>query len=272
MKKPYVGVSGVVSCEQADTIYSHAEKAGLFDHRRILLGVKAVHETQYLDIPNKYGEEWYPVGGDISDVVLGRPEDNEFWVTQVFMDLDAGKNIADYDRRFVKKLLSRTHHWIQGIQFDMLPWDNSVEHYKRLFDCIKSEQEGAEVLVQCHGSMIAERTPSEIGRILDQYQDRVDHVLFDASHGKGVEMNRESLSPYIEVASERDWLGVGVAGGLNAKGVEQHIVPLLEDFPDLSFDAEGQLHVNEGESKALNMKETIAYVRVAADAVKRAKQ
>ena len=63
IKKSYVGVSGVTSPDTERELESINLKSGLAEKGRLLaLGVKAVHKTQYLDIENKYGTEWYPVG------------------------------------------------------------------------------------------------------------------------------------------------------------------------------------------------------------------
>ena len=61
---PYVGVSGVISPRQQMLLEDLAAEAGLAAHRSLLLGVKAAHTTQYLDVENEFGEHWYPVGHD----------------------------------------------------------------------------------------------------------------------------------------------------------------------------------------------------------------
>lgn len=59
--QPYVGVSGVVSPRQQSELEQMFVDSGLRSTgRRLQLGVKAVHKTQYLDTINKFGEAWYP--------------------------------------------------------------------------------------------------------------------------------------------------------------------------------------------------------------------
>lgn len=263
MKKPYVGVSGIVSRDQADVIYNTAEQ--FMPRRRLLLGVKAVHKTQWCDIENKYGPEWYPVGRNIREVADEYKQPGEFWVVQNYLDIEEAdeRSIKDYERRFVRNIIARTGIWADGMQFDLLPWHK--HDYRQLFADIK--QQDLEVLVECQGPIMTEYSATQVGEVLDRYEGLIDHVLFDASHGTGKEMDTDALRPFIEQATERDWLGVGVAGGLNPERVSQHIEPLLEEFPDLSFDAEGQLHVNDDGSRGLNINQTRAYLKAAAEAL-----
>ncbi len=56
---PYVGVRGVVGVGQQLALSGSTSSSGLAAHRLLLLGVKATHKTQWLDVPNKYGA-WFP--------------------------------------------------------------------------------------------------------------------------------------------------------------------------------------------------------------------
>ena len=82
-------------------------------------------------------------------------------------------------------------------------------------------------------------------------------MLFDASHGKGVRMDAMRLYPFIETAYESNELctvGITVAGGLNSQVVREDLPQLVQDYPDLSWDAEGQLHpVNRDNKRPLDM-------------------
>ena len=70
--QPYVGISGVVESGSDEPhmqdwlmdqfVWQELEREDDPRSHQLALGVKAVHKTQYLDIENKYGREWYPVG------------------------------------------------------------------------------------------------------------------------------------------------------------------------------------------------------------------
>lgn len=257
-RESYVGVSGVVSPDQAEELYESTE--ALRRHRRLALGVKVVHKTQWSDVENKYGTDWYPVGEAVAGVLPRETGPGAFHVAQMFLDIQeaANQRIGEYERRFVRRAMGRTANWLDAVQFDLLPWD--IMDYRRLFGEMKNRQPELEILLQCQGPIMTAYGPRGALQELDIYRGYVDHVLFDASHGTGAEMDPEALRPFIEEASARDWLAVGVAGGLNAERVKRHLPALLEVNNQLSFDAEGQLHKNSDGNKGLNMKVTRNYL------------
>lgn len=88
--------------------------------------------------------------------------------------------------------------------------------------------------------------PTSVGRRLRQYGALIDGVLLDASGGRGEPLNLQSARAFVsEIVSGCPALGVGIAGGLDAAGVDR-IQALLEEFPQLSIDAEGRLRTAHG--------------------------
>jgi hypothetical protein len=269
--KPYVGISGVVNPVQQIELRGFAgdlQRSG----RQLALGVKAVHKTQWLDIENKYGRDWYPVGDEIGVTVNG-DSDDELRVAQIFLDrIDAiNRGEKEYERRFVDKLLGRAGHTLNAFQFDLLPWDSRA--YTNLFLHIKQARPDIKILLQAHKQQMAQHGPYELVRRLNWYDGLVDYVLFDASHGTGARLDVEALTPFVETAYRQTSVGVGVAGGLNATIVEQDLPQLLRSYPTLSFDAEGQLHRNDDSgSNTLNMAATKDYLAAAITAINAAHQ
>ena len=254
----YIGVSGVVSPEQQlwirDALQPAVEKG-----RQVLLGVKAVHNTQWWDRKNKYGPDHYPIGDQIT-TSLGPLEEYEMGIAQVYLDLkDARENgIKHYKEKFIERLLARSASWLTGVQFDMLPW----HRYDQTNFLQAVSDEVPHVLIQCYGGIMKTKTPEQVVEILKRYQGIVTHVLFDASHGQGKVLDTEGLKPYVDAASELKGLGIGVAGGLDEHVVRsQGFRDLLAHYPALSFDAEGGLrHERKG---PLVREKTEAYLEAA---------
>jgi len=266
----YVGVSGVVSREQQVQLRDAAQPLASIN-RRLALGVKAVHKTQWLDIENKYGRDWYTVGDEICDVVVA-DNDGEMRVAQMFLDVNEAERqgIENYESRFVSRLMGRAATWLTGVQFDLLPWH--VKDYRPLFEEMRERNPKVDIILQCQGPIMTELGPQKAAKRLDLYRPYLTHALFDASHGTGAMMDPSALRPFVEEAYQRKWLGVGVAGGLNKNVVEQALPELLNDFPDLSFDAEGQLHQHAREAdKSLNMKIVRDYLETSATVIRRAR-
>ena len=99
---------------------------------------------------------------------------------------------------------------------------------------------------------LAEKVASEYKGVL------LDYILLDPSGGQGKQLDAEVLRPYLRAlkAKQLKWTSLGVAGGLSASTL--HLVaPLVEEFPDLSIDAEAGLRDSNDN---LDVNAAIAYV------------
>ena len=260
---PYVGVSGVVSPAQQALLTGMCTEVGFPDIRRLLLGVKATHKTQWDSIENKYGQSWYPVGVQgFTDAIDPHVAPHQQWpVVQVYLDVDhVGE--ASYREAFMERLLTRGSAWLAGIQFDMLPWHDNLEIESFLWWL--RETTGLPVLLQCHGPAMELLGPDGAARRLGELADVIDFVLFDASHGTGKRLDVDRLDTFVNAAYSHtalDQVGVAVAGGLSPTTVTEDLSALVAKYPDLSWDAEGSLHpvTSEG-SRPLDMATVRGYL------------
>jgi len=267
--RPYVGVSGVTTPEMQDRLVAVSHEAELAAQGRLLaLGVKAVHKTQYLDVENQYGADWYPVGAESFTNALRPAQDNDLTigVAQTYLDAEHVGDAA-YRNEFIERIAQRGRPWLQAVQFDMLPWHNDtqmlgfIEKTKTDFDVA--------ILLQCHQFAMEELGPQGVVRRLGHQAAFVDYLLFDSSHGKGVRLDVSKLDAFLDEAhssSQLDHIGMAVAGGLNAEAVREDLPSLLRKYPELSWDAEGRLHpVNNAKKRPLDMETTRAYLRASGD-------
>lgn len=265
----YVGVSGVVSPAQQEEIESFAELLNFdMSETRLALGVKAVHKTQFLDIQNSYGPQWYPVGErSFANALMPRAETGlSMGVAQTYFDPEYIDN-PGYRTLFSDRIFQRGERWIDGIQFDMLPWHEKPEMLDFL-SRLKAKF-GKKILLQCHNDAMETLGPRGAAQRLEVYADVVDYVLFDASHGTGTRLNTDALLPFLDQAYAKPGLqsmGFAIAGGLDASVVEEALPIVLADFPDVSWDAEGRLHpVNEQRERPLDMDIVRAYLKMSRD-------
>lgn len=268
VKQPYVGVSGVTSPEFQALLENAAENAKLPSKGRLLaLGVKAVHKTQFLDIENKYGAEWYPVGESAFNSALRHDSHNPntIAVAQTYLDIN---HVEDerYRKEFLKRIIRRGEPWLQAIQFDMLPWHTNSAMLEFL-DYVKGH--GVEVFLQAHKNAMEALGPNGVTRKLGQYAHSVDYILFDSSHGTGTRLDTEALRPFIDTAYQNldlSQTGVALAGGLNGEVVRNDLPELVEQYPQLSWDAEGQLHpINKNGKRPLDLVITTEYLQASSD-------
>jgi hypothetical protein len=244
--KPYVGISGVTSPEQQHHYEQVFHEVGLRDEgRRLAIGVKAVHKTQYLDINNKYGPAWYPVGEAAfqSAATESTNAQESINVAQAYLDV-AHVGDPKYRQDFTERIFRRGRPWIDGIQFDMLPWHSDAGITSFLHD-VKQSHPDKLTLLQCHGAAMEELGAKKAIQSLGTVATAIDYVLFDASHGTGRRLDVARLRPFLDEASSSSALvsvGLAVAGGLNAQVVREDLPEILDEFPQVSWDAEGQLH------------------------------
>lgn len=262
--QPYIGVSGVVSPEQQKNIEDFAESINLQPSRQLALGIKAVHKTQFLDIKNKYGEEWYPVGEQqFKDALSPKAEaTNTIAIAQTYLD-PAYVDNPGYRKYFADRILKRGESWIDGIQFDMLPWHEKpvlLDYLAKL-----KQEHDTKILLQVHKPAMETLQPDGVAEALTPYSEFLDYVLFDSSHGKGLKLDTDSLKTFLDAAYSHEGLssvGFAIAGGLNSAIVQDELPKVLEDFPDVSWDAEGQLHpANSEGTMPLDMGVVNAYLQ-----------
>lgn len=268
VKQPYVGVSGVTSPEVQATLEVTAEQVGLASKGRALaLGVKAVHKTQFLDVENKYGKEWYPVGETAFTNALrhNKPNPATIAVAQTYLDVDYVGN-KQYREWFLKRIVKRGQPWLQAIQFDMLPWHNNKDMWEFLENVKECD---VEIFLQAHKNAMETLGPKGSVELLGEHAHLVDYVLFDSSHGTGTRLNVAALTPFIyEAHNQLDLTqtGIAIAGGLNGQIVREDLPQLVGEYPNLSWDAEGQLHpVNEHGKRPLDILKTRDYLQASAD-------
>ncbi len=276
----YIGVSGVVNQEQQAEIEAMFVETGLADRRTLQLGVKATHKPQYLGIENKYGKEWYPVGREIDDAL--RWSANKTWssigMAQVCFDSERVHD-THYREDFLWKALGRAagigHFWLNGIQFDMMPdWCTHPEAVRETLASgvyfLEDRAKQLSIVLQCQADIMNQHSPKEIANALGGLYP--DYVLFDASGGRGARMNPDALLPYIEAVYDDSKLvdiGVAVGGGLNAEVVRTELPKILRRFPDVSWDAEGQLHpVNADGKRPLDMQVVREYFEASAEVLR----
>lgn len=268
VKRPYVGVSGIVSPEMESSLEAIATNVGLHDSSRLLaLGVKAVHKTQFLDTENKYGPEWYPVGEEAFRNALrhDRPNADTIAVAQAYLDVKHVDSVQ-YRQQFLRKIVDRGGPWLQAIQFDMLPWHNNSDTLRFLEEV---KDKNVAVFLQAHKSAMEELGPKGVVRKLGKAAHLVDYLLFDSSHGTGKRLDVSALRPFVAEAYEQfdlSQIGIALAGGLNGSVVRETLPELVADYPSLSWDAEGQLHpVDSDGRRPLDLQAAKGYLEASSE-------
>jgi len=256
--QPYIGISGVANQEQHERLFKIAisEKFNTIDYF-LMIGVQATTKTQLLEIENKMGQMWHPVGQTIRDAAF----EDESGFTKPFIhcffegreDLGAGLAVV----------MKRTQNYSKGVQLNGLHWLD--EDYSQFLNKFRDAYPNQDIILQAN-HRIMESSPQEIVRALGRLP--VNYVLFDRSGGRGINLVSEYIRPYIdEVYQSQLNIGVSLAGGLEASNVEELIGPLFSEFPKLSCDAEGKLRCGQEHKTILDLNACNAFIRVCKDMV-----
>jgi hypothetical protein len=265
----YVGISGVGSAEEHHAVAASFMEAGLPELGRFcLLGVKATTKPQLQNTENKYGPMWYPVGESLSQAV-----DPCYIIGEAVLQLYSD----DWtDRKFqaeplIDAALERSP-WHRGLQFDRLPWMDEPDKSRLVLEHAAGLTQESFIL-QCYGDIIRQYEPDEVmPQLRSLHEDGLaTYALFDASEGKGRLLDSDSLSYWLDAASQAmPNIGLVVAGGLEAEKVKTHVTPILRRFDNVSWDAESRLHLptpEHGDTGALDMDKVRGYLSASAQAI-----
>lgn len=206
-------------------------------HIGVMMSFKTLYgyETKYTNaFPPKetLGQIFCPVGNPKSSIYL-----------EINKDLMHTLHYADYQKypNIVKNLtdaLAYAGPFVDALQLDMI-WPDP----HKVKEAIEVSGKQIEVILQIGKNAIedADNDPQEIVERLHFYQDCITYVLLDKSMGQGLGMNARELLPFARaIRKAYPNFGLVVAGGLGPETM--HLVqPLIEEFPDISIDAQGRL-------------------------------
>jgi hypothetical protein len=175
-------------------------------------------------------EKAFPKTNDISGIFSS----DEVYNCLHYVDYDGQSDFATT----LAKVIELGGIGIHAVQLDMV-WPDPVG----IMDGVHRSRKNVEVILQIGEKAFTEidDEPEELAERLDDYKSVIHRVLLDKSMGKGKGMDAEWLLPFAHVIKKRfPEMGIGAAGGLGPETMLL-VEPLVEDFPNLSIDAQGRL-------------------------------
>lgn len=228
--KPYIGITDFMTWAQVEQMVS-VFRANLQPGSNRLLGVGVMMSYKTL---NGIETEWskaFPPKELVASILGGAGTFNCL-------------HYADYaHREGFRDDLTRAIYWggpfINAIQLDMT-WPNPNDVQKAVED---STRYGLEIILQIGRKAfeLADNDPDKVLRFVEKYQGIIHRVLLDKSVGRGIPMKVEKLLPFVRAIKKAfPDLGLVVAGGLGPTTTHL-VVPIVDEFPDISIDAQGKL-------------------------------
>ena len=226
---PYVGVTGFMSCAEADHVLDHM---AIGSSRVLMTGVLASYKTLSGHEPSQPGR--YPVVRDIEFIFPMHPRSLNL------IHYNTRELATLYDQ--LQRLKDLAGRWFSGFQLN-IKWPP----LQPLQEYIRHNPDAINVLQLGRGAMQYEdNDPVAIARRARSYEDVVKYVLIDPSGGRGEPLDydfaRRLLRELYRVMPD---VQMGVAGGLSAATINDLIGPLVSEFPFLCIDAEGGLRTED---------------------------
>jgi len=227
--KPYIGITDFMEFAEVERMHK-VFKRHLPQGSQHKLHVGVMTSFKVMNgLPTKW-EKAFPKINAITDIFSS----DEVYNCLHYVDYAGQPDFANT----LAKVIELGGIGIHAVQLDMI-WPNPAE----IMDGVHRSRKNIEVILQIGEKAFIEieDDPDELAERLDDYKSVIHRVLLDKSMGKGKGMDAEWLLPFAHTIKKRfPEMGIGAAGGLGPETT--HLVELLvEEFPDLSIDAQGKL-------------------------------
>lgn len=254
--RPYIGLNGITSDYDKHRVAStEAAKRLRKLGYGILFGVQVSEKTQILDIKNKYGTSWYPVGEQIKratgscrnlgETVLHINSDQS---DPDYMGIFAKyvyerSCVADWDETELGSQYATIANYIGGFQLNRLPWHET--DYTPMLERLRKTTRVSRLILQASNLQLNSLRPAEFAKALKGYEARISSVLLDGSSGTGKLLNPQKINEYIDAClDENVGANIAIAGGISPQTFNELIPKIVDSHSKISFDAETGLRDN----------------------------
>ena len=230
MLKPYIGITDFMTWMQVLQMHSvYLAQRKIESERQLHVGVMMSRKT-LRGLPSRFAKA-FPPKEEIAGI-FREPLEGVYYCLH-YADYD---NLSEFGD--VMLALQWMGTYASAIQFDM-PWPDlgivanplAAHHYH------------IEVILQIGQVALSleDFDPDKVVRRLEEYSPHIHRVLLDQSMGRGEPMKADVLLPYLRaIRKAYPHLGLVVAGGLGPNSLDL-VRPILDEFPDVSIDAQGKL-------------------------------
>lgn len=134
---------------------------------------------------------------------------------------------------------------------------------------LRQERPEITTIMQIDGELLESYRcrPEKLGEILSQYGDIIDGVWLDGSGGWGKLLDARRLLPFIETINMHG-IGIGVAGGLSSRNVEDALSGLLKRYRNdelfhplsISWDAQSGVMDSTDQVRRFNTRKAVDFL------------
>jgi len=243
--RPYIGVTGFTTPEQVQAVLeSVPENAFRYLMVGVLVNWQSLREEPQTPLTHKR----FPDPRKIKNIFQSHEK------ALNLVHYNTNKEFADQTLEDLLKIHDLSGPYFHGFQLNIAwPDINVIHRYRRAVGSTK-------IVLQIGSGAFRQAgdTPEGLVNKLYPYIDDIDYILLDKSGGVGKPFDPEEARPYLLAIKEKRWgIGLGIAGGLSSDSL--NLVEILtDDFPTISWDAEGLLRDSENE---LIINKTTDYIK-----------
>lgn len=264
LPKPYVGITGVVSAQEAEDVEHDFNSAGFVNTTPqemigVLVSLKTLHglpaENRRYPPVNKLMEIFSAVcGADVLSMVHYNSREHDTLAEQVEQVFEKLYDSPDGERL------------CRAVQLNVV-WPK-VEQVKRM----KTHLPELQIVLQLSQAAMEGYTPGDIAARVREYGNVLSYVLIDPSGGRGLEFDQHySVQVYRALRAGEQEFTIGFAGGFSPRNVERRVRAIIKQVGhrDFCIDAEGALRDKLSQKygdDVLNLRYTRVYARRAGHA------
>ncbi len=241
-QRPYIGITDFMSNEQVRLMLEMFRRSRQPNSvRRLHVGVMMSFNTLYA-CETKWSMA-FPTRENVVDIFQPVDDTRSDKYRDLIDDIMFTLHYVDYHDRptlFQDLMLALQYSgpFVDALQLDMT-WPDPAA----ISNALHASRKNLEIILQIgtRAFDLADNDPDRVVENLYPYQTFVTHVLLDKSMGKGLGMDAEGLLPFARaIRKEYPNMGIVVAGGLGPNTICL-AEPFLDEFPDISIDAQGRL-------------------------------
>lgn len=225
---PYIGITGLTTPREVHFALNNFPAGS----RKLMVGVLASWKTvRGIPLKPRWAKQ-FPDPQRLSDLLRTDPR----VLNLVHYSTDEGQESSLFDDLITLHNLAGPE--LSGFQLNIAwPPITLIEAYRLTKFGRKSHlilQLGQRAVEVAGGT-----TKGVVKRLMD-YEHLVDAVLLDPSGGLGQAFDTQRARQFLRAIAETTGFGLGAAGGLGPDSLNL-VEPLLDEFPGLNIDAQGQL-------------------------------
>lgn len=243
---PYIGVTGFMSRAEVNEALAMVPEGST---HRLMVGVLVSSKT-FAGLPNKWPGR-YPKKEVAADIFIDDPRA----LNLIHYNTD-NRDQLHHELVEITRFIGPDR--FDGFQINMRwPCSTELRNYQRIFP-------DKLLVVQVGGGALEDvERVGHLGGILYLVYDHrsccswmIDSVLIDPSGGKGIPLNTEKGAEHLRDVRDHyktKEVEIGIAGGLGPDTLDL-VESLVQEFPNLSIDAEGKLRTPDDQLDMLKVK------------------